>query len=129
LHREDAQKGVELVDAGGSAGVEADKDRAAAVVALRMALVELLAEDWSPLGSFVLGDPFDGMGEEDQLRALGLLRRILSRLPQVLLLTRGGVVERAPELFDGVYEYRQSREPGEPRLRALPSGVGVLRIG
>jgi hypothetical protein len=65
LHRGGESQGeVQLVDAGGSAGVEADKDRAAAVVALRMALVELLAEDWSPLGSFILGDPFDGMAKD-----------------------------------------------------------------
>ena len=97
---------VQLVDGGGSAGVEADEDRAAAVVALRMALVELLAEDWNPIGSFVLGDPFDRMGAEDQLRALSLLRRVLSRIPQVLLLTRGPVVERAPEFFDGLFDFQ-----------------------
>jgi hypothetical protein len=68
------------------------------------------------------------MGEEDQLRALGLLRRILSRIPQVLLLTRGRVVERAPELFDGLFEFRQDPEKGLPRLRTLPSGVGILRV-
>jgi hypothetical protein len=128
LHLGDSPEGLQLVDPGGSAGVEADEDHAAAVVALRMALMELLAEDWSPFGSFVLGDPFDRMGEEDQLRALGLLRRVLSRIPQVLLLTRGEVVERAPELFDGLYEYREEPEKGVPPLRALPSGVGILRL-
>jgi DNA repair exonuclease SbcCD ATPase subunit len=119
---------VELVDGGGSAGVEADEDRAAAVVALRMALVELLAEDWNPLGSFVLGDPFDRMGAEDQLRALSLLRRILSRIPQVLLLTRGSVVERAPEFFDGLFDFREHPEKGRTVLRTLPAGVGLLRV-
>ncbi len=88
---------VQLVEGGGSGG-EADEDQAAATVALRMALVELLSEDWSPLGSFVLGDPFDRMGAEDQLRCLSLLRRVLSRTPQVLLLTRGSVVERGNRL-------------------------------
>jgi exonuclease SbcD len=119
---------VELVDGGGSAGVEADEDRAAAMVALRMALAELLSEEWSPMGSFVLGDPFDRMGGEDQLRALSLLRRILSRIPQILLLTRGLVVERAPEFFDGLFEFREEPEKGLPPLRALPAGVGMLRI-
>ena len=108
--------------------MEADEDRAAAVVALRMALVELLAEDWSPLGSFVLGDPFDRMREEDRLRALGLLRRTLSRIPQIFLLTRGAVVEQAPELFDGLFEFREEPLRGMPPLRALPGGVGMLRI-
>ncbi|MHC4781319.1 MAG: hypothetical protein ACYTFG_22315, partial [Planctomycetota bacterium] len=107
---------VELVEGGVSAGVEADEDRAAAVVSLRMALVELLAEDWSPLGSFILGDPFDRMGAEDQLRALSLLRRILSRIPQVLLLTRGPVVERAPEFFDGLFDFREQPERGSTFL-------------
>jgi len=119
---------VQLVDGGGAAGVEADEDRAAAVVALRMALVELLAEDWNPLGSFVLGDPFDRMGAEDQLRALSLLRRILSRIPQVLLLTRGSVVERAPEFFDGIFDFREHPEKGRIFLQTLPAGVGLLRV-
>ncbi|MFC1660618.1 hypothetical protein ACFL3S_03995 [Gemmatimonadota bacterium] len=128
LHLGDAPGDLQLVNPGGSAGVEADEDRAAAVVALRMALMELLAEDWSPFGSFILGDPFDRMGGEDQLRALGLLRRILSRIPQILLLTRGEVVKRAPELFDGLFEYREEPQKGVSPLRALPSGVGILRI-
>lgn len=119
---------VKLVDGGGSAGVEADEDRAAAVVSLRIALVELLAEDWNPLGSFVLGDPFDRMGGEDQLRALGLMRRVLSRIPQVLLLTRGSVVERAPEFFDALFDFRGHPEKGKALLHSLPAGVGVLRI-
>ena len=84
--------------------------------------------EWSPMGSFVLGDPFDRMGAEDQLRALSLLRGILSRIPQVLLLTRGSVVERAPEFFDGLFEFREEPERGLPPLRALPAGVGMLRI-
>jgi hypothetical protein len=119
---------VQLVEGGGGGGVETDQDQAAATVALRMALVELLSEDWSPLGSFILGDPFDRMGSEDQLRCLSLLRRILSRVPQVLLLTRGSVVERAPEFFDGLFEYRESVAKGLPALRTLPAGVGILRI-
>jgi hypothetical protein len=119
---------VLLVEGGAGAGVETDQDQAAATVALRMALVELLSEDWSPLGSFLLGDPFDRMGPEDQLRCLSLLRRVLSRIPQVFLLTRGSVVERAPEFFDGLFEYRESAAKGLPPLRTLPAGVGILRI-
>ena len=117
-----------LVDGGGAAGMEAEEDRAAAVVALRVALVELLAEEWSSPGSFLLGDPFDRMGEEDQLRALSLLRRTLSRVPQIILLTRGAVVERAPEFFDGLFEFREGGEGGTPILRTLPAGVGVLKL-
>jgi hypothetical protein len=90
--------------------------------------VERLAEDWSPLGSFVLGDPFDRMGGEDQLRALSLLRRILSRIPQIFLLTRGSVVERAPEFFDGLFEFREEGGRGLPPLKTLPAGVGTLRL-
>jgi hypothetical protein len=108
--------------------VEADQDRAAATVALRMALAELLAEDWGTLGSLILGDPFDRMGAEDQLRSLSLLRRTLSRIPQIMLLTRGSVVERAPEFFDGLLEFREAPAEGLPSLRALPAGVGMLRI-
>lgn len=119
---------VQLVDGGGSAGVEADEDRAAAVVALRMALLELLAEEWSTFGSFVLGDPFDRMGDEDQVRTLSLLRLMLSRIPQVLLLTRGSVVGRAPELFDGLFDLRDESETGTGTARSLPAGVGILRL-
>lgn len=126
---EEAGRGeILLVEGGSGGGAEADEDRAAATVALRMALMELLSEDWSPMGSFVLGDPFDRMGGEDQLRCLSLLRRVLSRIPQVLLLTRGSVVERAPEFFDGLFEFRESPAKGLPPLRTLPAGVGVLRI-
>ena len=89
---------------------------------------QLLAEDWHPIGSFVLGDPFDRMGGEDQLRALSLLRRVLSRIPQVLLLTRGSVVERAPEFFDGLYDFREHPEKGRAFLKSLPAGVGLLRV-
>jgi hypothetical protein len=128
LRVEPGEGDVLLVEGGAGAGVEADQDQAAATVALRMALVELLSEDWSPLGSFLLGDPFDRMGQEDQLRCLSLLRRILSRVPQILLLTRGSVVERAPEFFDGLFEYRESAAKGLPPLRTLPAGVGILRI-
>ena len=119
---------VQLVEGGGKGGVEADQDRAAATVALRMALVELLAEEWSTLGSLILGDPFDRMGEEDQLRCLSLLRRILSRIPQIVLLTRGSAVERAPEFFDGLFEFREAPAEGGPSLRTLPAGVGMLRL-
>jgi len=119
---------VQLVEGGGKGGVEADQDRAAATVALRIALVELLAEEWSTLGSIVVGDPFDRMGEEDQLRCLSLLRRVLSRIPQIILLTRGSAVERAPEFFDGLFEFREAPAEGLPPLRALPAGVGMLRI-
>lgn len=128
LEAGEGAKGVQLVDGGASAGVEADEDRAAAVVCLRMALVELLAEDWNPIGSFVLGDPFDRMGAEDQLRALSLLRRILSRIPQVFLLTRGSVVERAPEFFDGLFDFREHPDTGKGAVKTIPSGVGMLRV-
>jgi len=128
LDLESGRGPVQLVDGGASAGMEADEDRAAAVVALRLALVELLAEDWNSLGSFVLGDPFDRMGAEDQLRALGLLRRLLSRIPQVLLLTRGPVVERAPEFFDGLFDFRETPETRRNALKTLPAGVGLLRV-
>ncbi len=120
--------GVSLVEVGGAAGVEAEEDKAAAAVALRVALAELLAEDWSPLGSLVVGDPFDRMGEEDQVRALLLLRRLLSRIPQVWLLTRGSVVNRAPEYFDALFEFREDPFRGVSALRSVPAGVGVLRI-
>ncbi len=128
LRLSDENGEIELVDVGGSAGVEAEEDRAAAVVALRMALVELLAEEWGPLGSLILADPFDHMAGEDQLRALGLLRRIASRIPQVLLLTRGSVVERASELFDGLSEIGEGPRDGGPPLRSHVAGVGTLRL-
>jgi hypothetical protein len=68
------------------------------------------------------------MGGEDQLRALGLLRRVLSRIPQVLLLTRGSVVERAPEFFDALFDFREHPDKRKAFLHSLPAGVGVLRI-
>ncbi len=106
----------------------ADEDAAAAQIAARLACVELV---WEAVGvghpALVLGDPFDRLDEEVKVRAADLLsERVGKALVQVILVTRGEVVDLAPEAFDGVLELRS--EGGGGVLRPVPAGTGVIRL-
>ena len=68
------------------------------------------------------------MEEEDQIRALAILRRQTSRFPQIVVLPAEGIVEAAPEAFDAVWEFRPAPEAGFPALRPLPAGVGSVSL-
>lgn len=105
-----------------------DEDAAAAQVALRLAAVELLRETvGSPDASILVGDPFDRLDDAVQVRAAGLFaERLREGLVQVLLVTRGEVVDRVPELFDGVLELRM--EAGGAAFRPLRAGSGRIRL-
>lgn len=105
-----------------------DEDAAAAQLALRLAAVELL---WNAVGStdaaLLIGDPFDRLDDAVKVRAAGLLaERVGDGLVQVLLVTRGEVVDRVPELFDAVLELRA--ESGGSALRSLGAGSGLVRL-
>lgn len=105
------------------------EDRATAVVAVRLGAARALLEgDGTSLGTVVVGAPFDRMEEEARLRAVGILARLRDRIPQILLVTRGPVVELCPEVFDAVLELGVEGEGG-PSIRALAAGVGSVRLG
>jgi hypothetical protein len=75
----------------------------------------------------LIGDPFDRLDEAVKVRAADLLsERVGHGLVQVILVTRGEVVDLVPEAFDGVLEYRL--EGGGGVLRPVPAGTGVIRI-
>ncbi len=106
----------------------ADEDAAAAQLAARLAAVELV---WRAAGvghaALLVGDPFDRLDEAVKVRAADLLsERVGHDLVQVILVTRGEVVDLVPEAFDGVLEFRS--EGGGGVLRPVPAGTGVIRI-
>jgi len=129
------RRSVELEGVGARVEEPTSEDRAAAVLAIRIGAAMALVEDGHGLPGFlVLDDVFDRMAEETQLRSVALLNTLLDRIPQVILVTRGGVVDRSPEAFDTVLELRsgdqvvRGRDEG-PSIRALLSGVGAIRFG
>lgn len=105
-----------------------DEDAAAAQLATRLAAVELLWEDAGLRdAALVVGDPFDRLEEAAKVRAAELLsERAGHGLVQVLLVTRGEVVDRVPEAFDGLLELRV--ESGGGVLRPVAAGTGVIRL-
>jgi hypothetical protein len=102
-------------------------DRAAAVVALRIGAAVALPESAEP-GVLVVGEPFDDMDEETRLRTLGVLSDLGRRIPRILLVTTGGIVDLYPEVFDAVVELPTSGRSTPTVARALAGGIGVLRI-
>ncbi|MBT8336019.1 MAG: hypothetical protein KJO11_05405 [Gemmatimonadetes bacterium] len=105
-----------------------DEDGAAARLAVRLAAVECIHEAvGSRHAALVVGDPFDRLEESVKVRAADLLsERSRRNLVQVLLVTRGEVVDLVPEAFDGVLEYRRDATGGG--LRPVPAGSGVIRL-
>ena len=105
-----------------------DEDGAAALLAVRLAAVECMHEAvGSRHAALVVGDPFDRLEEAVKVRAADLLsERSRRNLVQVLLVTRGEVVDLVPEAFDGVLEFRPDGTGGG--LRPVPAGSGVIRL-
>ncbi len=105
-----------------------DEDAAVAQLAARIAAVELV---WATAGlkdaALLVGDPFDRLDEAVKIRAADLLsERAGHDFGQVILVTRGEVVDRVPEAFDGVLELRM--EGGGVVLRPIAAGTGVIRL-
>jgi hypothetical protein len=108
------------------------EDRAAAVVALRIAAAMALLVEGSELADIlVVAAPFDDMDEETQLRTVDLLVGLRHRIPQILLVTRGEVVDLCPEAFDAALELvgEGAGGDGSGAVRTLAAGVGSVRIG
>jgi hypothetical protein len=107
----------------------ADEDLAALELAVRLAAVELL---WQAVGAsdpaLIVGHDFDRLDTEARVRAAELLAdRVRGGLVQVLVVTRGDVVDLVPEAFDGVLELEVEPD-GQPVLRPVPAGMGVVRL-
>ena len=110
------------------------EESAALLLALRIgAALALLEEGYGSPGFLVIAEPFDKMWGEDRLRTIALLRTLLERIPQIILLTRGTVLDRSLELFDAVFDLRARDQVGGrdagPAIRPLLSAVGAIRVG
>ena len=120
---------VMLLDGGIRVGPVSEEERAAAFLSIRLALAESVAErSDGRFGSLLIGHPVDRLGEESQHRFAEALRGLLPTIPQILLFTRGHLVDLAPEAFDAILELRTEGAAGPTAIRSLPSGMGVFRI-
>ncbi|MFW5905005.1 MAG: hypothetical protein ACOCUZ_02190, partial [bacterium] len=99
-------------------------DRVTAAVALHLALALELVETGARLESLLVAETFRGMDPEARIRSVEVLRGLRDRIPQILLLWGGEVVDAVPERFDQILEFRADRD--RPSIRSLPGGVGWL---
>ena len=107
--------------------IHSDEEVAAYLFALRLALVDLSAGCGVHAPEILLGDTFDRLEPDAKLRAVGLLRALLVRVPKILLFCRGAILDATPEWFDWIVELGLDRG-GSPFARVQRSGVGKLQI-
>jgi len=122
---------LDLFGVEGSLHPPAEEDAAAAQVAGRIAAAQTLAaRAGTPFPPLVLGEPFDRMDDAVKIRTVELLRGIVGPVfEQVLLVTRGEVVDFYPEAFDSIVELRRDALAGPSVFRAIPAGLGPLSLG
>ncbi|MCH8810856.1 MAG: hypothetical protein IID07_03435 [Gemmatimonadetes bacterium] len=111
----------------GARRIQSDEEVAAYLFALRLALVDLAADRGVHASEILLGDTFDRLEPDAKLRAVGLLRTLLVRVPKILLFCRGDILDATPEWFDWIVELAVDRH-GSPFARVRRSGVGTLQI-
>jgi hypothetical protein len=111
----------------GARRIHSDDEAAAYLFALRLALVDLAAGCEVHASEILLGDTFDRLEPEAKLRAVGLLRTLLNRVPKIVLFCRGEILDATPEWFDWIVELGVDRG-GSPFARVQRSGVGKLQI-
>lgn len=104
-----------------------ESDDASAVVALRLGAA-ILRPDWGEPGFLVVGDPFDLAHEETRLRTLDALSELLPRIPQILVVTGGEIVDVCPEAFDAVLELPAAGQKGRTYVRPRPAAIGSVRV-
>jgi hypothetical protein len=107
--------------------IHSDEEVAAYLFALRLALVDLAAGCGVHAPEILLGDTFDRLEPDAKLRAVGLLRSLLVRVPKILLFCRREILDATPEWFDWIVELGLDRR-GSPFARVQRSGVGKLQI-
>jgi len=106
---------------------QSDEEVAAYVLALRVALADLVAGRSDSFPTLLVGDPFDRLGREAKIRLVSLLGALLPRFEQVLILCTGEIVDLVPELFDSAMEFREGAD-GASAVRVIPGGVGRLTL-
>ena len=111
----------------GARRISSDEEAAAYLFALRLALVDLAAGCGVHASEILLGDTFDRLEPDAKLRAVGLLRSLLVRVPKILLFCRGDILDATPEWFDWIVELAVDGH-GSPFARIRRSGVGKLQI-
>ncbi len=121
---------IDLGGVEGSLHPPAEEDGAAAFVAARLALswaVSRRIEGVAP--PTILADAFDRMEEAVQVRTVELLQRMVGRsFEQIVLVTRGEIVDLCPEACDAILELRRDAVAGPTAFRRVPAGLGVLRL-
>jgi len=107
-----------------------EEDEATAHVAARIAAAQTVAaRAGTPFPPLIIAEPFDRMDDAVKIRTVGLLRGILGPVfEQVLLMTRGEIVDFSPEAFDAIVEIRRDTRSGPARLRRVPAGLGPVRL-
>lgn len=116
--------GPVLLEDGRPVPVPTEEDRAATTVALRLALAVRMVEEGVPLGSLLLDEPVRSLDPESRLRTVRILRGVLDRIPQILLLGGDEAVDASPESFDQIVELRA--DGSGPR--SIRGGVGQIRL-
>ncbi len=111
----------------GARRLQSDEEVAAYLLALRLALIDLAAEQGIQFEEVLLGDTFDRLEPEAKVRAVGLLRNMLPQVPKILLFCRGEILDTIPESFDWIVDLRVDRA-GAPHTRIRRSGVGKLWV-
>lgn len=104
-----------------------ESDQAAAVLALRLGASMPWPEGGEP-GLLAIGDPFDAADEETRLRTLQVLAERRRRIPQVLVVTGGEIVDACPEAFDAVVELPASGHGRRTYIRPRTSGIDSIRL-
>lgn len=113
-----------LLEDGRTVPAPTEEDRAATTVALRLALAVRMVEEGVPLDSILLDEPVRNLDAEARLRTVRLLRGVLDRIPQILLLAGDEAVDASPESFDRIVELRG--DGSGPR--SVGGGVGGIRL-
>ena len=111
----------------GERRLQSDEEAAAYLLSLRLALIHLAAAQGIQFDEVLLGDTFDRLEPEAKVRAVGLLRGMLPRVPKILLFCRGEILDTIPESFDWIVDLRVDRV-GAPITRVRSSGVGKLHV-
>ncbi len=111
----------------GARRIHSDEEVAAYLFALRLAFVDLAAGCGVHASEILFGDTFDRLEPDAKLRAVGLLRTLLRKVPKILLFCRGEILDATPEWFDWIVELGVDRR-GSPFARVQRSGVGKLQI-
>jgi hypothetical protein len=107
-----------------------EEDEATAHVAARIAAAQTVAARAGTLfPPLIIAEPFDRMDDAVKIRTVGVLRGILGPVfEQVLLMTRGEIVDFSPEAFDAIVEIRRDTRSGPAHLRRVPAGLGPIRL-